>query len=103
MLCFQPSFVKGFGPVPRGERSKQCWGPAGTAFVLHCGSSMERTVGQNGARASAAVALPGEEPSCSLFGIEIPRALWEHEEAVHSQTPLGISFMLWQSAAPHVS
>lgn len=84
--------------MPRRESGRQCWGPAGTAFVPHCGSSMQRTLGQNGARVSAALARPGEEPSCSLLGIELPGALWEHREAVHSQNPPGMSVLLWQSA-----
>lgn len=80
------------------------WVPCGAVLGMfaaqHRGSSVERTIGQNGVCVNTVVTPP--EPSYPLPHC-IPWPFVEHKEAAGSQTPLGILLVNLQSAASCVS
>lgn len=103
MLSFQSSFVNGFGLVPHGERGQAVLEARGDLFC----SALWLLGGKDGwpkwgAYKRRRSLCLGRSPA-ALFGIEFLGALREHEEAARSPTPLGILFVLRQSAAPCAS
>ena len=99
MLSFQSSFVNGFGPVPRQAVLEA----SGDVFLFNVVAPRWKGRFAETGRVRARPSLRLGRSPAALFGIEFPGALWEHEEAACSRTPLGILLVLRQIAAPRVS